>query len=211
MTAEQCAQAINTGAELVAALGPTDLLAVGEMGIGNSTVSAALVSALLDRDPAEVVGRGTGVGPATRAHKQTVVSRALRRHGSDRDPTALLSSLGGLELAGLVGVFEEAMRRRIPVILDGLITAAAALVAVHRTPEVRRILIAGHEGAEPGHALALEALGLTPVLTLGLCLGEGSGAAMATGILATACRIDAEMCTFEEAGIDHPERPGARQ
>jgi nicotinate-nucleotide--dimethylbenzimidazole phosphoribosyltransferase len=116
-----------------------------------------------------------------------------------------------LELAGLVGVFEEAARRRIPVILDGLITAAAALVAVRRMPEVNRILIAGHEGAEPGHALVLEALGLTPVLSLGLCLGEGSGAAMATGILATACRIDAEMCTFEEAGIAHPERPGARQ
>ncbi len=211
MSASQCAEAVAHGARLVAELGAVDVLAVGEMGIGNSTVAAALAAALLDRAPVEVVGIGTGVGPATRAHKVSVVQRALARHGAGRDVAELLASLGGFELAGLVGVYEEAARRRIPVVLDGFITGVAALVAVRRTPAVGQVLFAGHRSAEPGHALVLEALGLAPMLDLGLRLGEGSGAALATGLLATACRVDAEMCTFEEAGIEHPEVPGARR
>ncbi len=210
MDAEQCAAAVAHGAGLVAGLGSVDMLALGEMGIGNSTVAAALASALLGCDPEDVVGVGTGVGPGTRAHKVEVVRRALARHGDDRDPTALLASLGGFELAGLVGACEEAARRRIPVVLDGFITGVAALVAVRRSPAVAEVLLAGHQSAEPGHALVLDALGLRPLLDLGLRLGEGSGAALAVGLLATGCRIDAEMCTFQEAGIEHPELPGAR-
>jgi len=211
MSPDQCEQAIAAGAELVAGLGTVDLLAVGEMGIGNSTIAATLAAAMLGCAPEDVVGKGTGVGPRTRAHKVEVVARALGRHGPERDPTAVLASLGGFELAGLVGVYEEALRRRIPVVLDGFITGAAALVAVARTPAVRDVLIAGHLGAEPGHARVLDALGLEPLLRLGLRLGEGSGAALAAGLLATGCRVDAEMCTFEEAGIAHPEAPGARR
>ncbi|MCK6521388.1 nicotinate-nucleotide--dimethylbenzimidazole phosphoribosyltransferase [Myxococcota bacterium] len=193
MTASECVAAVAAGRRLVP---DCDLLAVGELGIGNSTSAAAIACALLNEPPEVMVGRGTGIGPLTWARKVEAARRGLDRGG---DP---LSSLGGYEIAGLVGVIDEAARRGVPVVLDGFITSVAALVATRRRPEVREALIAGHLSAELGHARVLDALGLTPLLSLGLRLGEGSGAALAMGLVESACRTLSEMRTFEEAGIE---------
>lgn len=172
-----------------------DLVAVGEMGIGNSTSAAALVCALLGEEPEGIVGRGTGVGDATWSRKVEAVRRGLARGGEP------LASLGGYEIAALVGVIEEAADRGVPVVLDGFITGAAALCAVARRPSVRAVLLAGHRSAEAGHARVLDALGLAPLLDLSMRLGEGSGAALAMGLVEAGCRTLSEMRTFEEAGI----------
>lgn len=193
MTVEERDAAIAAGRKLVP---ECDLLAVGEMGIGNSTAAAAMVCAMLGEAPEAIVGRGTGVGDATWARKVEAVKRGLARGG---DP---LTALGGYEIAGLVGVMEAAAERGIPVVLDGFITGAAALYAVRRQPAVARILIAGHRSAEAGHARVLDALGLQPLLDLGMRLGEGSGAALAMGLVEAGCRTLSEMRTFEEAGIE---------
>lgn len=193
MTAKECAAAIEAGRRLVP---DCDLLAVGEMGIGNSTSAAAIACALLAEEAEAIVGRGTGIGAETWSRKVAAVRRGLDRGGEP------LASLGGYEIAGLVGVIDEAARRGIPVVLDGFITGVAALVAVHRRPAVRDALIAGHRSAEAGHSRVLDALGLAPLLDLGMRLGEGSGAALAMGLVEAACRTLSEMRTFEEAGID---------
>jgi nicotinate-nucleotide--dimethylbenzimidazole phosphoribosyltransferase len=192
MTAEERDAAIASGARLVP---DCDLLAIGEMGIGNSTAAAAMVCAMLEEAPEAIVGRGTGVGDATWARKVDAVRRGLARGG---DP---LLACGGYEIAGLVGVIEAAAARGIPVVLDGFITGAAALYAVRRNPAVARVLIAGHRSAEAGHARALDALGLSPLLDLAMRLGEGSGAALAMGLVEAGCRTLSEMRTFDEAGI----------
>ena len=193
MTVEERDVAIAAGARL---LPDCDLLAVGEMGIGNSTAAAAMVCALLGEEPEAVVGRGTGVGDATWARKVEAVRRGVARGG---DP---LAGCGGYEIAGLVGVIDAAAARGIPVVLDGFITGAAALYAVRRNPDVARVLIAGHRSAEAGHARVLDALGLAPLLDLGMRLGEGSGAALAMGLVEAGCRTLSEMRTFDEAGIE---------
>lgn len=193
MTAAECVAAIEAGRRLVP---DCDLLAVGEMGIGNSTSAAAVACAVLGEEPEGIVGRGTGIGAETWGRKVAAVQRGLARGG---DP---LTSLGGYEIAGLVGVIDEAALRGIPVVLDGFITGVAALVAVERRPAVRDALIAGHRSAEAGHTRVLDALGLVPLLDLGMRLGEGSGAALAMGLVEAACRTLSEMRTFEEAGID---------
>jgi nicotinate-nucleotide--dimethylbenzimidazole phosphoribosyltransferase len=193
MTKAECEAAIASGRGL---LPDCDLLAIGEMGIGNSTSAGALVCALLGEEPEVIVGRGTGIGDKTWARKLAAVRRGLARGG---DP---LVSLGGYEIAALVGVMEAAAERGIPVVLDGFITGAAALYAVQRTPSVRGALIAGHRSAEAGHGRVLEALGLVPLLDLAMRLGEGSGAALAMGLVEAGCRTLSEMRTFEEAGIE---------
>jgi nicotinate-nucleotide--dimethylbenzimidazole phosphoribosyltransferase len=194
MTPEECARAIQVGRELVP---DCDLLAIGEMGIGNSTSAAAVVCALLGADPEAIVGRGTGVGDETWARKVGAVARGLELHAG-ADP---LQCLGGYEIAALVGLIDEAALRGIPVILDGFITGAAALVAVRARPAVAGALIAAHRSAEAGHAAVLHSLGLVPLLDLSLRLGEGSGAALAVGLVEAACRTLSEMRTFDEAGI----------
>ena len=201
MTHEECEHAIAAGRSLVP---DCDLLAVGEMGIGNSTSAAALACALLGAEPEGLVGRGTGIGDETWARKVAAVQAGLARAG---DP---LTSLGGFEIAALVGVIDEAAQRGIPIVLDGFITGVAALVAVARRPAVRDALIAGHRSAEPGHARVLEALGLVALLELEMRLGEGSGAALAMGLVEAACRTLSEMRTFEEAGIEDAVDPGGR-
>ena len=211
MTREECHRAMDAGAELVSALGEVDLLAVGEMGIGNSTSAAALAATLLGLSAVDVVGIGTGVGPRTLQHKVAVVDTALARHREALgDPLAALAALGGYEIAGLVGAIEQAARQRLAVVLDGFITGVAALVAMRREPGVKEVLMAGHRSAEPVHGAILQALHLEPILELDMRLGEGSGAALAMALIATACRIDNEMVTFEEAGIEDAEREGGR-
>ncbi len=203
MTPEETEAAIAAGAALVP---DCDLLGLGEMGIGNSTAAAAIATALLGEAPEALVGRGTGVGDTAWLRKVDVVRRAVALH-ADGDP---LQCLGGYEIAGLVGAIEEAARRGIPVVLDGFITGVAALLAARRDARVLGVLIAGHRSAEPAHALVLDALGLSPLLDLGMRLGEGSGAALALSLVEAACRVQREVKTFEEAGIDEPLDPRGR-
>jgi nicotinate-nucleotide--dimethylbenzimidazole phosphoribosyltransferase len=165
MTREECQRAINAGAELVSELGEVDLLAVGEMGIGNSTSAAALAAALLGMSASEVVGIGTGVGPRTLQRKVKVVEAALAlHHDALADPMTALTCLGGYEIAGMVGAIEQAARQNLAVILDGFITGVAALVAMRREPRVSAVLMAGHRSAEPVHHDILKALKLEPIL-----------------------------------------------
>jgi nicotinate-nucleotide--dimethylbenzimidazole phosphoribosyltransferase len=177
------------------------IVAIGEMGIGNTTAAAALCAALLDVEPAATCGRGTGVDDAGLAHKVEVVSRALRANDLSDDPLAVLAALGGFEIAFLCGLALGAAANRQVVLLDGFIATVAALVAALLAPDVADAMIAAHLSPEPGHRLALDALGLEPLLDLGLRLGEGSGAALALPLLDAALAILAEMATFQSAGV----------
>jgi nicotinate-nucleotide--dimethylbenzimidazole phosphoribosyltransferase len=176
------------------------VLALGEMGIGNTTVASALVARLLGVEPDLVCGRGTGLDEAGVAHKVDVVRRALAANDAT-EPMDVLASLGGRELAFLAGVGIGAARRRQVVLLDGFISSTAALVAARLEPSARDVMIAAHRSPEPGHALILAALGLEPLLDLGLRLGEGSGAALALPLLEAAVAILVDMATFESAGV----------
>ncbi len=204
MTEEECEAAIAAGAQVVRALGALDVLLLGEMGIGNSTSAAALVAALLGLTPEAVAGRGTGIDDVGLGRKHRVIADALALHAGD-DPTLLLARLGGLEIAGLVGAIEAAVERGVPVLLDGFITGAAALVAARRKPGIVPFLLAAHRSAEPAHGLVLSSLGLRPLLELDMRLGEGSGAVLAVSLLRAACAVMREVRTFEEANIERPE------
>jgi len=204
MTRDQAEQAIVRGAGLVAAAidDGADIVATGEMGIGNTTVASAITAAITGAAPANVTGRGTGVDDATWRHKIDVVARALAVNRPDAgDGLDVLARVGGFEIAGLTGVILGAAARRVPVVIDGFISGAAALVAVTLAPDARHALFASHRSAEPGHGAALAHLGLVPYLDLGLRLGEGTGAALFVHLARAAARIYAEMATFKSAGV----------
>jgi nicotinate-nucleotide--dimethylbenzimidazole phosphoribosyltransferase len=188
------------GMEAIA--GGTDLLAVGEMGIGNTTVAAALYTALYGGSPEHWVGRGTGVDDAGLRRKVEAVEAAIAHHGEYlTDPLEILRRLGGREIAAMAGAILAARLQRIPVILDGYVATAAAAVlhAVH--PATIDHCIAGHLSAEGAHQDVLERLGKIPLLALGMRLGEGSGAALAAGIVKAAAAIHRDMATFGQAGV----------
>ncbi|MGA5870827.1 nicotinate-nucleotide--dimethylbenzimidazole phosphoribosyltransferase [Streptomyces cinereoruber] len=204
MTREEVLAAIEVGVEtardLVAA--GNKALLTGEMGIANTTASAALISVFTDVDPAEVTGRGTGINDETHARKVDVVRRALALHTPDpEDPIGALAAVGGLEHAALVGLILGAASLRTPVILDGVSTGAAALVARAIAPESLAACIAGHRSAEPGHVAALNKLGLRPLVDLDLRLGEGTGALLALPLVQSAARAMHEVATFDAAGV----------
>ena len=183
-----------------------ELIGVGDMGIGNTTAASALCAALLPGDPAAVCGPGTGLDPAGVERKIDVVRRALSANGlgtdgAVRDPIGVLAAVGGLEIAFLVGVMLGAAERRVPIVLDGFITGAAALVASVLEPNATGCMIAATRSPEPGHGLVLDRLGLQPLVDLSLRLGEGSGAALALPLLRSAIAILTEMATFEGAGV----------
>lgn len=204
MTRAQAEAAVATGRELAAQLaaGGATLLLTGEMGIGNTTAASAVTAALTGRAPREVTGRGTGLDDAAFAHKVAVVERALALHRPDpADPVGVMASVGGFEIAGLAGLILGAAERRVPVIVDGFITGAAALTACAIAPGARAYLIASHRSVEPGHGAILDALGLEPLLDLRLRLGEGTGAALALHLVDAAVAIRDEMATFDEAGV----------
>jgi nicotinate-nucleotide--dimethylbenzimidazole phosphoribosyltransferase len=183
-------------------------IALGEMGIGNTTSASALIAALTGASPSEVVGRGTGVDDAGLARKREAVERALALHRPGaRDAWDWAARVGGFEIVGLAGLAVEAARSRTVVVLDGLISTAAGLLAARVCPAVRGSLVASHAGVEPGHRVALESMDLKPVLELGLRLGEGSGAALALPILAAAADILRDMATFESAGVSDRAEP----
>jgi nicotinate-nucleotide--dimethylbenzimidazole phosphoribosyltransferase len=204
MTREQAVRAIEIGAALAqqALDAGADLLATGEMGIGNTTVASAIAAALTGGAPERVTGRGTGVDDATLARKVAVVRRALEVNQPDAgDGLDVLAKVGGFEIGGLVGVILAGAARRVPVVLDGFIAGSAALIAVALAPAARHALFAAHRSAEPGHALVLEHLGLTPYLDLSLRLGEGTGAALFIHLARAAALVWSEMATFKGAGV----------
>jgi nicotinate-nucleotide--dimethylbenzimidazole phosphoribosyltransferase len=180
-----------------------DLVGLGEIGIGNTTAAAALVCAFAGASPEEVVGPGTGVDGAARARKVAVVADALRRHGPPRpgDPLATAAALGGAELLAMAGFALACAAARVPVVLDGLLSGAAALVAAALDPGVVPYLLASHASAEPGARVALARLGLEPLFDLGLRLGEGTGAVLGMALVRDAVALQAEMATFATAGV----------
>jgi nicotinate-nucleotide--dimethylbenzimidazole phosphoribosyltransferase len=201
---DEVAEAIAVGrAQLAAAAGRgAGIVGLGEMGIGNTTAAAAVVAAILGSEAAAVTGPGTGIDAAKVAAKAELIAAALRLHLPDpTDPLDVLAKVGGLEIAALAGAILEGAVRRIPIVLDGFITAAAALAAVALAPRCADYLIASHRSPEPGHDLALARLGLRPLLDLGLRLGEASGAAVAMPVIRAAARLHVEMATFEQAGV----------
>jgi nicotinate-nucleotide--dimethylbenzimidazole phosphoribosyltransferase len=201
MARSEALEAIAAGAALVESAAP-DCVGTGEMGIGNTTAASALTAALTGADPAMVTGRGTGVSDDVWVGKVEAVRRALAVNRPDvGDALGVLAALGGFEIAGLVGVILAGAARRVPVVLDGFIATAAALVAARLAPAARSYMIAAHRSAEPGHVRLLEALGLTPYLELGMRLGEGTGAALGIGLLRAALACYREMATFKEAGV----------
>ena len=209
MTRAQAQRALTTGLELARQLvdDGADLIALGEMGIGNTTASAALIAALSGRPARDVTGLGTGIDPEGWERKARIVEQAVGRIGPGQaDPVGALADVGGFEIGALAGAMIGAAAAGVPVVLDGLIVGAAALLAVALCPAVQPYLIASHRSVEPGHRIVLELLELEPLMDLGLRLGEGSGAAIALHLIRLACRLPREMATFGEAGVsDKPD------
>ncbi|SCZ50754.1 nicotinate-nucleotide--dimethylbenzimidazole phosphoribosyltransferase [Thiohalomonas denitrificans] len=204
MTREQLFRAMNAGRHSAerAHLEKTQLFIGGEMGIGNTTSAAAIAAALLGRSAADLVGPGTGLDPKGVSHKAEVIERAFRLHAPHlKDPLEVLRRLGGFEIAGLAGAFIACAQTGLPVVVDGFIATAAAVTAEQLRPGTVDWLLFSHASAEPGHAAICEALGATPLLDLGMRLGEGSGAAAAVPLIRLACALHNEMATFEEAGL----------
>lgn len=201
MTDAEMTAALDTGASVThdAISDGARLLVTGDMGIGNTTASTAIVAALTGTVP--VVGPGAGADAATMERKSQVIRRALARLPDEPAPLRVLAEVGGLEIAALVGFITAGSAAGTPVVVDGLIATAAALVATRATPLVGDYLIAAHRSSEPAAGPALDALGLSPLIDLGMRLGEGSGAALAVPLVQAAARILGEMATFDSAGI----------
>jgi len=210
MTRDQAQAAIEVGIELardLVAAGNRCLL-TGDMGIANTTASAALIAVFTGLSAAQVTGRGTGVDDEMLRHKIDVIERALSLHAPDpADPLGVLAAVGGLEHAVLAGFMLGAAALRTPVVLDGVIACSAALVAQALAPDSVAAMIAGHRSAEPGAARALERLGLRPLVDLDLRLGEGSGAALSLGLVQSAVRILRDVSTFDSAGVTDKDSP----
>jgi nicotinate-nucleotide--dimethylbenzimidazole phosphoribosyltransferase len=208
MSPDEAAAALDVGAAIAARLTAEGAacLVTGEMGIGNTTPSAAVIAALCHRRPDQVTGRGTGIDDLMLARKVAVVERAVARIPDGADPLTVLATVGGLELAALVGFIVGGAAARLPVVVDGLIAGAAAVVAHAVVPDVAGFLIAGHRSSEPGATVALGHLGLDPVLDLALRLGEGTGACLAVPVVQASARILREMATFDSAGVSHKDR-----
>jgi nicotinate-nucleotide--dimethylbenzimidazole phosphoribosyltransferase len=184
-----------------------DLIATGDMGIGNTTAASAIVAAITGKPPASVTGRGTGIDDNTLERKVAVIERALSNNRPDpKDAFDVVAKVGGLEIAGLAGAIIGAAARRVPVVVDGFVSGAAALIACGLIPAVKPYLFAGHLSVEKGHAITFEHLGLKPLLDLNLRLGEGTGAVLAFHLLEAAARIHSEMATFAEAKVSGGSR-----
>lgn len=202
MTREQTLQAILTGAEIARTVN-ADVIGVGEMGIGNTTTSSAVLAVLLGADVKAVTGRGGGITEESFRKKKAVIRTAIEVNRPDRDDVVgVLSKVGGFDLAAMCGAFLGAAAARRPAVIDGLISAAAALCAVRLCPNVRGYLVPSHASFEIGYRLAMEAMDLRPLFDLGMRLGEGSGCPLAFQVLDAACAVINDMATFDEAGIN---------
>ena len=203
MTKTQLDQALSIGHDVVTRVNDRGikLIALGEMGIGNTTSAAAIVAAVCKVESDTTVGRGTGIDDVGLKHKVDVVKQALEKH-PDRTPEGILQNLGGFEIAAMCGAMLRAVDYPVAIVVDGYIATAAALIAVAIEPTVREHLLFAHRSVEPGHTIALQHLHATPLLQLDLRLGEGSGAALAIPLIRSATAILNEMATFEAAGIE---------
>ena len=206
MSVDEARQALDAGAEVAndAVAGGARGLVTGDMGIGNTTASAALIAALTGRPPADMTGRGTGIDDATLIRKMLIVEAAAGRV-RDMDPLRVLAEIGGLEIAALAGFIVAGAAARVPVVVDGVIALAGLLVAAALAPTCVDYCIAGHRSTEPGATAALEHLGLEPLLDLGMRLGEGTGAVLAVPVVQAAAKILREMATLDGAGVTSKE------
>ena len=208
MSKEEAIRSIEAGMELVEKelSKGVDILGTGDMGIGNTTASSAITAALTGADVAAVTGRGTGLDDKGWEKKVKVIQQALERNRPDpKDAIDVLSKVGGFEIGGIAGVILAGARYRIPVVLDGFISGAAALIATILSPHTKPYLIASHQSVEEGHRIILDHLGLKPLLNLGLRLGEGTGAALGIFLVEASLKILGEMATFSEAGVSEKE------
>lgn len=204
MSEEEAIKAIEAGMEVANQLinSGHKLLITGEMGIGNTTASSALIAAFTKEPVEKVVGFGTGLDKEGHAHKISVIKQALEKHQLERkDPLKIFAKIGGLEIGALAGVILQGAARKIPVIVDGLISSAAALVAYELCPTIQDHLIISHRSVEPGQEALFRYLNKQPLLNLNLRLGEGTGAALAYPLVDAACRMLSEMATFDDLGI----------
>ncbi len=204
MTRQQAEQAILTGLQLAREVGQeADVLGIGEMGIGNTTTSSAVLAVLLNVPVESVTGRGGGITDQSFRKKKAVIAQAIELNKPNRDdPVDVLSKVGGFDLAAMCGAFIGAATVRKPVVIDGLISAVAALCAVRLCPGVRDYLVPSHASFEIGYKLAMEEMDLAPLFLLGMRLGEGSGCPLAFEVLSAACAVINDMATFDQAGID---------
>jgi len=215
MTLSEAHAALDAGAaEAAAAVGRgARCLVPGDMGIANTTASAAVIAALTGRAPMDVTGRGTGIDDATWRRKVTVVEQGLARADADgtldcNDAVSVLASVGGLEIGAIAGFIVGGAAARVPVVVDGVISLAGLLVAAGLVPDVLGYCFAGHRSTEPGATAVLEHLHLEPLLDLGMRLGEGTGACLALPLLEAAARVLSEMATFDSAGVAHKDVNG---
>lgn len=209
MTKEQTLQAIQVGIDLVAALKQEGyrLIATGEMGIGNTTTSSAIASVLLKSPVEKVTGKGAGLSSDGLRHKIDVIAQTIKKHNPNcNDPIDVLSKVGGLDIAGMTGLFLGGAIHRVPVVIDGFVSGAAALLAVNICPKVQPYLIPSHVSKEPAAAMILEALRLKPLINCELCLGEGTGAVAVFPLLEMAADIYQTMSTFEQFDME-PYQP----
>jgi nicotinate-nucleotide--dimethylbenzimidazole phosphoribosyltransferase len=213
MTTEQARHALEAGIELAmeAVRDGIGILGTGDMGIGNTTASAAIAAVLTGEPVALVTGRGTGIDEVAMRHKIAVIEQALERHRPDpSDALDVLAKVGGFEIAGIAGLILGGAAARVPIMLDGFISGAAALIAVGLAPACREYLIASHRSVECGHEAVLARLHLLPLLDLQLRLGEGTGACLGISLLKAAIKIYGQMATFDEAGVSGAEERAAR-
>lgn len=208
MSREEAVRALEAGIEVAQALAPeTDLFGTGEMGIGNTTASSAIVSVLTGKSVADVTGRGTGIDDERFQQKIAVIEKSIAlNQPNPRDGMDVLIKVGGFEIAGLAGLILGAASMRKPVVVDGFITTAAALIAVAIAPEAADYIIASHRSVEQGHRVALAKLGKEPLIDLNLRLGEGTGAALAMNFVEAAFRVLTEVATFEEAMVSKEDK-----
>lgn len=208
MTREQVNAALDVGAEIAngALAEGARMLATGDMGIGNTTPSSALIAAFTSTSPSLVTGRGTGIDDATLRLKTSVIDAAIARLKTDAAPLDVVAELGGLEIAAIAGFIVAGAAAGVPVVIDGVISVAGALIATALAPDVKGYLVGGHRSSEPGASIGMAHLDLVPLLDLELRLGEGTGAALAIPLVQAAARVLAEMATFDSAGVT--ERDG---
>ena len=204
MSREEAIKSIEVGIEMAneEIQKGVNLLGTGEMGIGNTTPSTAILSVLKNCDPLEITGRGAGLGTGGIEHKAAVIRKAIEINKPDRkDAIDVLAKVGGLEIGGMAGVMLAAAANRIPVVIDGYISTISALIAARIEPKAKEYFITSHASLEPGGKLASELLGIEPMLHMDMCLGEGSGAALAFPIIEAACSMMKNMPTFEDVGM----------